>query len=139
MVGGILSFCIGAGTNISVVVATVRKYMRSAGIERTIALAGGVMTASFLASPIIVQPVVGALLDAQRTGDQVSTNDHFKTALCIFPISAGLGCIAVLFLRTSHAGMEEVRRANQARLLAVAGHQRQSHALSSARGSASRV
>ena len=89
------------------------------------------MTASFLASPIIVQPVVGALLDAQRTGGQVSTNEHFKLALCIFPISAGLGCIAVLFLRTSHAGMEELRRANQARLLALVGQQRKTRSQSS--------
>jgi len=60
------------------------------------------MNASFLASPIIIQPVVGAILDARRASDgAVSTNDDYKAALLVFPVCTLLGCVSVLCLKTS--------------------------------------
>ena len=41
----VLTYLVGAGTNINVLLNTVRKYLRVAGIERTIAMAGGVRCA----------------------------------------------------------------------------------------------
>ena len=100
----ICSFGVGSGVNINVLLSTARTYMRSVGIEGTVAFAGGVMNTFFLSSPILLQPIVGMILD-NRTGprgdDVDPTNEDYGYALAVFPICTGIGAVIALALQTS--------------------------------------
>lgn len=100
----ILSFILGACVTINLLLATVRAYMRSKGIEHTIALGGSCMNTLFLASPAYLQPIVGAILDA-RAGDAASSVADYHAALVVFPACTGLATLLALWTReTAEAG-----------------------------------
>lgn len=103
----VCSFGVGCGVNINVLLSTARTYMRSIGIEGTVSFAGGVMNTFFLSSPILLQPIVGMILDdrtAPRGVDVDPTNEDYGYALAIFPVVTGLGAIIALALRTEGSG-----------------------------------
>lgn len=96
----LLCFIIGFGVTINVVLSTVRSYLRSMGTEKTISLAGGVMNTLFLASPIILQPLVGIVLDAQKGDADEPSDSDYQVALLVFPVCAAVGACLALFLKT---------------------------------------
>jgi len=95
-----LSFLIGAGVTINLLLAMIRAYLRSMHLEHITAFAGGFMNTFFLGSPIVLQPLVGAILDAKSGHTLPRPDAAYHAALAIFPCCALVGVVVATFVRT---------------------------------------